>query len=365
MCVRSVPASETNSVFAYRNIYQRYLECRKNKRNSVNALKFEINAEENIFELERQLENRSYHPSRSILFAAKKPKMREIFAADFRDRIVHHILVHYLSKIWEPVFIHDTYACRMGRGTHAAVVHLRKFLRKITKNGNVRAYYLQLDIKDFFTSIDKEILFELLKRRVDDPSIAWLLEAVLFWDCTRSYVCKGSRRMLSNIPDNKSLFGKDNKRGLPIGNYTSQFFANVYLNELDQFVKHRLKARYYLRYVDDFIILHRDRNELIRFREEIKGFLSEKLRLKLHPKRRKLQPVSSGIDFLGYIIRHNYILVRRRVINNFRQKLRDFKTSEPMDFKKLRSTTASYFGHFKWANSYKLQKYFLNKMDAF
>lgn len=355
MCVQAAPANDLeNGVFSYRNIYHRYLDCRKNKRSTINALRFEINANENIIRLEHELKNKTYRPSRSILFTAKKPKLREIFAADFRDRIVHHILVHYLEKIWDPIFIHDSYACRVGKGTHKAVTRLQSFSGRITKNGNVRAYYLQLDIKDFFTSIDKEILFDLLKKRINDPDVLWLLKVVLFWDCTKSYISKGEYPLFLNVPPNKSLFGKDNKRGLPIGNLTSQFFANVYLNELDQLAKHRLKAHYYLRYVDDFVILSRDRNELIQFRSKLESFLMDRLRLQLHPKRHKLLLVSSGINFLGYIIRHNYILVRRRVINNLKQKLQTFRMSVVKDTKKLQATIASYLGHFKHANSYRL-----------
>jgi retron-type reverse transcriptase len=235
MSGQSVPASGLKtSIFSFKNIYRCYLDCRRKKRNTYNALRFEINAEENIFKLEQELKNRTYHPSRSILFAAKKPKLREIFAADFRDRVVHHILAREFKKIWEPVFIHDSYACRDGKGTHKAVVRLQSFLRRITKNGNVRAYYLQLDIKDFFISIDKELLFTIIRRKVANPEVLWLTEKIIFWDCTTSYISRGSPELLSNIPANKSLFGKDNRRGLPIGNLTSQFFANIYLNELDQ-----------------------------------------------------------------------------------------------------------------------------------
>jgi retron-type reverse transcriptase len=354
MCVPVAPASGS-SIFSYRNIYERYLDCRRNKRNSINALKFEINAGERILELETKLKDRTYHPSRSILFAAKKPKLREIFAADFADRVVHHVLVHHLEKILELIFIHDSYACRVGKGTHQAITRLQSFLRKSTANGNVRAYYLQLDIKDFFTSIDKEILFSLLKKHVKDADAAWLMKLIIFWDCTKLYVARGEKNLLSAVPPNKSLFGKENKRGLPIGNLTSQFFANVYLNELDQFVKHTLKAKYYLRYVDDFVIVSRDRNELIRFKAEIKAFVESKLRLQLHPKRHKLLPVSGGIDFLGYIVRHNYILVRRRVLNNLKQKMREYRAAPVKDAENLRATLASYDGHFKWANTYRLK----------
>jgi len=367
MCVQCVPASGLqNEVFSYQNIYKCYFDCRKNKRNTYNALRFEINAEENIFKLERELKNRTYRPSRSILFAATKPKLREIFAADFRDRVVHHVLVNELEKIWEPIFIHDSYACRDNKGTHKAVLRMQGFLRKVSKNGHIRAYYLYLDVKDFFTSIDKAILFSLLQKRIQDPTVLWLAEKILFWDCTMSYVRKGNILLQSNIPANKSLFDKENKRGIPIGNLTSQFFANVYLNELDQFVKHHLKAKHYIRYVDDFVLLSHDRNELIRWKKEIENFLSDRLNLQLRPRHQKLQPISNGIDFLGYIIRHNYILVRRRVVNNLKTKLQIFKRTSVKDFKKLHDSVASYLGHFKWANSYRItQKIYKNTKGGY
>ncbi len=356
----SASASGSNAgIFSFKNIYQCYLDCRRKKRNTYNALRFEINAEENILKLERELKDHSYRPSRSILFAATKPKLREIFAADFRDRVVHHALVNELKKIWEPIFIHDSYACRNEKGTHKAVVRLKSFLRKITKNGHVRAYFLQLDIKDFFTSIDKDILFDLTRKKIESPDILWLTEKVIFWDCTTSYVRRGDKQLLLNIPLNKSLFDKENRRGLPIGNYTSQWFANIYLNELDQFVKHTLKAHYYLRYVDDFVLLSHDRDDLLRWKEQIKEFLTTRLNLQLHPRRQKLQPVSNGIDFLGYIIRPGYILVRRRVINNLKVKIKELRNMP----EKLRDSVASYLGHFRWANSYRLTQALINRVQ--
>ena len=349
-------------IFSFGNIYRCYLNCRKNKRNTINALKFEFNAEENILNLERELKNKSYRPSRSILFATRKPKLREIFAADFRDRVVHHILVDYLERTWEKIFIYDSYACRKEKGTHKAVMRLQTFLRKISQNGKKKAYYLQLDIKDFFISIDKKILFEMIEKRVMNKDILWLAEKIMFWDCTRSFILRDEKGIMRRIPQNKSLFGKDNK-GLPIGNLTSQFFANIYLNELDQFVKHRLKAKFYIRYVDDFILLANEREQLLGWMREIEEFLKTRLKLRLHPKRRKLQPISNGINFLGYIVRQNYILVRRRVINNMKARLRHFERlifhrrlekADPNILGGLQQSLQSYLGHFRWANSYNL-----------
>jgi retron-type reverse transcriptase len=341
-----------SKIFSFGNIYKCYVACRRNKRNTINALHFEIGAEENVVKLERELKYRSYRPSRSILFAARKPKLREIFAADFRDRVVHHILVDQLKTIWEKIFIYDSYACRDGKGTHVAVKRLQSFMRKASKNGKARVYFLQLDVKDFFTSIDKTILFNMIKKKITDPDVLWLTELIIFWDCTKSYILRDKEGIISEIPHNKSLFGKDNKRGLPIGNLTSQFFANIYLNELDQYCKHVLKAKYYVRYVDDFVILDTDRDKLLKMQGEIEIFLRDRLALRLHPVRRKLQPVSNGIDFLGYIIRRNYILVRNRVINNLMARYRQFKKSGKMQ--ELPKVVASYMGHFKWANTYRL-----------
>jgi len=307
--------------------------------------------------LERELKARTYSPSRSILFASRKPKLREIFAADFRDRVVHHVLVDHLERIYEPIFIHDSYACRKNKGTHAAVMRLQSFLQKVSKNGKARAYYLQLDIKDFFTSIDKNILFCLMKKKILNKDILWLTEKIIFHDPTRFFILRDRENIINKIPPNKSLFGKRNLKGLPIGNLTSQFFANVYMNELDQFVKHSLKAEYYIRYVDDLVLLSDNFDTLIKWRQDIERFLAEKLSLGLHPKRRKLQPISNGIDFLGYITRRDYILVRCRVINNLKSRLRRFeRLNSPNLTKVLRECLQSYFGHFKWANTYRLMK---------
>ncbi len=364
MSVLFVPDSGSKSPFSFPVIHRNYLKCRKNKRNSFKALEFEINAEENICQLERELQSKSYHPSPSILFTAHKPKVREIFAASFRDRIVHHILVEHLEKIWEPMFIFDNYACRRNKGTHAAVLRLQAFLRKLTCNGNERAYYLQLDIKDFFISINKRILWDLVSQRVSDPEILWIAHQTIFWDCTKGYVQRGDPRLHAAIPANKTLFGKQNLRGLAIGNLPSQWFANIYLNELDQFVKHTLKAHYYLRYVDDFIVLSVDPVELMEFQEKIEDFLMSRLSLQLHPTRRKLLPVSAGIDFLGYIVRSQYVLVRRRVINNLRAKIDDFERSKYKDIEALHNTLASYCGHLELANSYRLKNRILSRIEA-
>jgi retron-type reverse transcriptase len=363
-------------LFSYENIYRQYLQCRRNKRNTINALRFEYDMEDNILRLREELESQTYKPSRSVCFMARKPKLREIFAADFRDRVVHHILVDYLERIWEPMFIFDSCACRKKKGVHFGVKRLQGFIRKVTKNGSRNAYFLQLDIENFFMNIDKDILFKFIADKVRDENVLWLAKTLIYHDCTTDYVLKGERHYLRKLAPQKSLFYTEGRKGLPIGNLTSQFFANLYLNVLDQFVKHRFKCRYYVRYCDDFVMLSKDRDRLLQWKTEIEGFLAELLKLCLNRKRQSLQPVSNGINVLGYIVRGNYLLVRKRVINNLRSKLADYEKHlikhEPPYIKivydyhvlsRLMSTLSSYFGHFKLADSYRLQMSLMKRYD--
>ena len=356
-------------MFSFRNIYRQYIQCRRNKRNTLNALRFEARQEENLLALREELVTRTYRPSRSVCFFAVRPKLREIFAADFRDRIVHHILVDHLEKIWEPIFIHDSYACRRGKGVHKGVLRLQQFIRQVTGNGTAPAWYLHIDIRNYFMSIDKEILFSLIAGKLRDEDALWLSRVLIFHDCTGNYIFRGDPGMLARIPPHKTLFGAPEGKGLPIGNLNSQFFANVYLNSLDQFVKHHLKCRQYLRYCDDFVLLSRSREELLTWKDQIEAYLRGRLALELNPHRQRLAPVSNGIDFLGYIVRGSYLLVRRRVVNNLRTRLRDYEArlvEERRHFRRysfderildqLAASLSSYLGHLMMADTYNLRR---------
>lgn len=226
------------------------------------------------------------------------PKPREVFAADFRDRVVHHLLVSRVDPVFEPRFIHDSYACRKGKGVLAASDRLMKFLAQATANGRRRAWALKLDIASFFPSIDEQTLLEITCRQVRDPELRWLTETILFHDPTKSYRFKpGPGRVQPPghrgypIPAQKSLFGKAGERGLPIGNLTSQFWANVNLNELDHFAKRTLGCRFYIRYVDDLILLHDSPDTLRQWRHDIARFASDRLRLFLREPNVEPQPV--------------------------------------------------------------------------
>jgi RNA-directed DNA polymerase len=354
--------------FSFEALYASYRKCRRNKRRTINALKFEIDAEENLFNLEQELLSRTYRPSRSVCFVVEKPKMREIVAADFRDRVVHHLLVEQLEAVFEPVFIHDSYACRKEKGLHKAVTRVREFIRRAGSNGRKPLYFAHLDIHNYFMSIDKGILFELVRKKVLDESLLWLAWVIISHDPVQNCVVKGQMSLFELLPPHKSLFHAPKGKGLPVGNLTSQFFANVYLNQLDQFVKHTLKWRWYVRYSDDFLLLGDSIQGLEEARERIREFLAGCLDLCLNDRYNRVERVSNGIDFLGYIIRPDYVLVRRRVVNNMRtrldqiekrlvsikngfQRLRfDYEAVE-----RLRGVVASYFGHLKWADTHRLR----------
>ncbi len=357
-----------NPVFTFRNLYEAYLNCRKGKRGKRNALAFEFDAEANLVDLLEQLKSRTYKPLPSVCFVTESPKPREIFAADFRDRIVHHLIVSCIEPGWESKFIYDSYACRRKKGIHQAAKRLQKFMRQASLNDRRKAWFMKLDIRSFFVSIDKKILFEILTKKKLDADMRWLLEVVVFNDPAENPIKKGRLSLFDQIPPYKSLFYTKNKTGLPIGNYTSQFFANVYLDRLDQFVKHELKCRFYIRYVDDMVMAHHKPERLAYYADEIEKFCRTRLRLAMNPNQKKLAPVRNGCDFLGYIVRPSHLLARRRVVNNLKSKLamheaRLVKRNAdriaircapgPVDM--LQSTLASYLGHFGHASTFNLR----------
>jgi hypothetical protein len=340
-----------------------------------------------LVETADDLAARRWLPSRSVCFAVSRPKAREIHAAPFADRVVHHLLVPELDGYFEPIFIHDLYSNRVGKGIHAAIRRLAHFMRQATINGERPAWYLQLDVRNFFNSISHDILKGLLARRLARGCPEARRRADLLWlpgqiiDGAQQVVYGGDPRALARVPPYKRLAAAGPGRGLPIGNLTSQFFANVYLSELDQFVKHRLKAHFYLRYVDDLVLVHEDPDQLVAWGEAIAAFLAERLGLALKTPWR-LRPVGDGADFLGYIVRPWYRLVRRRVLGHLEERLRRLEgdlliapgrglapdsrcpvrgedagwlldlAPEPRDT--LRATLDSYFGHLRHAHTRRL-----------
>jgi len=367
-CVRAVRSGEYHGDgdVMLRVLHAAWREARRGKKPSMNQLSFDARWADGQLELQRQLNAGTWQPGPSTCFVAARPKAREIHAPDFADRIVHHWLVPQLEAIWEPAFIHDSYANRKGKGSHKAVERLQQFVREV-HNGQGGGWFLQLDIHNFFNSIHRPTLWTMLKRKLVKQGVslqvmrtthALLRNAPLHAGVVQHV--KPSE--LAMVPPHKRLANAKPGYGLPIGNLSSQFFANVYLDALDQFVKHELKAKRYLRYVDDFVLVHHDQAQLERWQADIERFLAEKLRLRLKPEI-KLCPLTDGIDFLGYVVRPTYTLVRRRVVAHARAALAEWEQrhvvnstiyATPADLRRLQSTAASYAGHLRHANSHRL-----------
>ena len=350
-----------SGMFSFQNIYNAYMECRRNKRNTHNALAFEMDLIQNLWQLHEELNRGTYKIGRSICFLTTSPKLREVFAADFRDRVIHHILVRELEKIYEPKFISDVYNNRKNRGIHKAVAKAQSYM-----NATYGGYYLQLDIKGFFYNLDKNILFKKIfdaKIEKHKEEILYLARKIIYHDPTKHYIFKGDRSKLSLLPSHKTLFKLPKHKGLPIGNLTSQFFANIYMNDFDNYLKRVLKVRRYIRYVDDFVLFDDSKERLQSLHKEIEHYLKKYLKLSLRDDI-KLKKQASGLDFLGYIIRENYILARKRVVNNYKYKKAKYLDAyerqkgkmELSEIKRFLSVKASFEAHIKHSNSYNLHQ---------
>ncbi len=360
------------------DLFQAYYDARKNKRNTINALAFEIDYEKNVLELSRELWEKRYEISKSICFAIQRPVKREVFAADFRDRVVHHLVYNYISPLFERIFINDAYSCRIGKGTSYGVKRAGHFIRSCSDNYSRDCYVLKLDIKGYFVSMDRSVLYQKIEktiRRSGDGSpfdidfVLWLLRVIVFHDPTNNYVLKGKREDWVDFPKSKSLFFAGENKGLPIGNLTSQLFGNVYMHDFDCFVQYKLGCKHYGRYVDDFIIVHQDKEYLKQLVPIMKAYLADNLFLELHPKKIYLQHYSKGVDFLGTVIKPHRTYIRNRVKGNAYQSIRNWNTIltenkdglKKEDLKLFLSGMNSYLGIMNHHNTYSLRKRMLTK----
>ncbi|MDR3389888.1 MAG: reverse transcriptase domain-containing protein [Rudaea sp.] len=367
--VRSVsPASagEYQGV-TFRALFDAWQCARRKKVPSRNQLGFEANWIDGLLDLVDRIGAGTWRPKPTTCFIAKRPKAREIHAPDFGDRVVHHWLVPQLEAIYEPRFIADSFANRKGKGTHGAVDRLRGFVRQV-QSGQSGGWYLQLDIHNFFNSIHRPTLYAMLKRSMvragtplETQRIAHALLATSPLQGGAVTCSTPAERAL--VPLHKRMENAAPGCGLPIGNLSSQFFANVYLDALDQFAKHTLKAKRYVRYVDDFVLVHRDRAQLQTWLMQIEQFLRDKLRLALKPDIR-IRPLRAGIDFLGYVIYPTHTRVRRRVVKHACAALAAWSAGHvrgaviratPAALRGLRSIWRSYQGHMAHANSVRLR----------
>lgn len=315
--------------YSFELLVQAYYDCRRNKRTSTTALRFEQDLERNLLDLHAELAAGEYRPGRSICFAITRPKPREVWAAAFRDRIVHHLLYNQIADRFIRRFIADSCACIPGRGTLYAAQRLESKVRSQTKNWSAAAYYLKADMANFFVSIDKRLLWTKLVGRIHEEWARSLCALVLFHDPRENYEVRGDPATLALVPRHKRLTEAPDYCGLPIGNLSSQFFANVLLDGLDQHAKHRIKARHYIRYVDDFVILHESPQWLKAAEGQINAFLPS-LRLALNPRKTVLQPVARGIDFAGHVIKPWRRQVRRRTVRAAETRIEKVSAGESL-----------------------------------
>lgn len=271
-------------------------EFRHGKRKKFETQQFECNLEDNLFQLHNELENFIYEPRPYSSFFIHDPKLRHIHKAAISDRVLHQAIFRILYPVFDRGFIYDSYSSRINKGTHAAVRRLDGSLRNASKNYRRPTFALKFDISKFFDSVDHRVLLALIKLRIKDSKAIWLIEKIV----------KGFRETTG--------------KGLPLGNVTSQIFANIYLNELDQFLKRRLKIKYYIRYCDDSVIVSDDKNYLISLIPKIYSFLDEVLSLKLHKNKTVIRKYSSGVDFLGYVLRPYHRVLRTKTKNRVLRK---------------------------------------------
>ena len=310
-------------------LFSAWDEFRKDKRNKPDVLRFEWNLERNIFQLCRDLKNGSYRHGPYEGFYINDPKRRHIHKATVRDRILHHAIFSAINPIFEETYIPTSFSCRVGYGTYKGVEILEKMARNTSRNGTRPCFALKCDIRKFFDSVNHEILISVLEKRIKDVDIMRLLESVI-----RSY---------------ESWPG----RGIPIGNLTSQLFANVYMNEFDRFVKHKLKVKNYVRYTDDFVLISENREYLEKFLPPISEFLENELALNLHPNKIILRKLCQGVDFLGLIIFLKYRLLRTKTKHRILKKVRKGIKEQSLQ---------SYLGVLSHANTHNLRERVLNRL---
>lgn len=369
----------------YRSLFHAYYDARRNKRNTLSQLKFELNLERNLAELYRELRDRSYRPGSMLCFVVQQPVRREVFASSFRDRVVHHLYYNYVYPAFDRSFIHDSYSCRVGRGTLFGIERLEHHLRSATDNYRRKAWVMKLDLQGYFMSIDRRRLAEVVKAELarywqrpqwcrqraakdaeegeawpDLPFLFYLTDVITGRDPMERCRMRGRPDEWDGLPESKTLRGNPPGVGLPIGDLTSQLFSNVYLNRLDQFVKRELHISHYGRYVDDFYCIHADKRVLLEARVRIEAFLAE-MGLRLHPRKRSLHDTWRSVEFLGAVVRPFQRYVTPRTVGTFRSRRERFLQQGVMpelagwDVSDLMSEAceatmvsyAGYFGHFR------------------
>ena len=318
------------NITTFRNLLSATDKAALGKRDKPAVAKFLYYLEPELFRLEDELNAGTYQPGDYFVFDIRDPKPRRICAAPFRDRVVHHAVCNVLEPIFEKRLIFDSYACRTGKGTHAAIQRAQHFARRYP-------YFLKCDIRKYFESIDHAVMKALLRRMLKDRAVLKLLDTVI--DHAPPYTEPG--------------------KGLPIGNLTSQHFANLYLGELDHFLKERLRIKGYIRYMDDLLLFGHDKIALHLAFADLREFVQDRLQLQIKDKSVMLSPVSEGIPFLGFRVFPRLVRLNQKTLRRFRRKFRGNEKaylSGHMDMEHLSTATGALFAHISQADTLHLRR---------
>ena len=322
------------------NLFAAWDEFRVDKRHKKDVQEFEFKLEQNIFQLHRDLTTKQYKHQPYTGFYIRDPKVRHIHKASARDRILHHAVFRILNPIFDKIFIPTSFSCRIGKGVHKGVLAVERMIRAESKNFTRPCFALKCDVQKFFDTIDHQILLSILRKKIVDPNVIWLIDEIVESFATKQV----------------NLF---DRQGLPIGNLTSQLFANIYMNEFDQFVKHELRLERYARYTDDFVIISTNRQHLEKLIDPVKTFLQNKLKLNLHPKKISLRACHQGVDFLGYVALPYHRLMRaktrRRIFRKLKTRIAQYR-SGLISEATLSQSLQSYLGVLSHANTYQLSQ---------
>lgn len=331
-------------IYEFEHLHTAYLKARKGKRYEREVVAYSARLEEELIQLQNELIWRTYETGPYRAFKVFEPKERQVAALPFRDRVLQHALVSVIEPIWEARFIHDSYACRPNKGTHGGADRAQQFLRKVKrKHGQV--YALKADIAKFFQNVDHAILKRLLAKRI---------------------ACRDTLALLHSIID---TWEDGPGRGIPIGNLTSQLFANLYMHELDEFVKYQLRERHYVRYMDDFVIIHHDKQHLHQLRRTIEAFLGEQLRLVTNHKTQvfPVRPLGGRpLDFLGYRIWPTHRKLRKDSAKRMRRKLKRLArlfAAGKIALEQIQPRIQSWIGHANHASTYRLRKHIMGSVS--
>ena len=314
---------EFEEIISLDNLLLAWQEFIRGKRKRQDVLEFQANLMENLFQLHDDLAKLSYTHGPYKAFRINDPKPRQIHKSSVKDRLLHHAVYRILYSFFDLKFAPDSFSCRNRKGTHKAIYRLRSFMYQVSQNNTRTCRVLKCDIRKFFENIDHEILLDILRGYIKDKNIIWLLKEIL------------------------NSFSSSPGRGLPLGNLTSQLFVNIYMNEFDQFVKHKLKAKFYIRYADDFIFMSGNKNWLLNIIKKTQSFLRNQLGLDLHPDKVFIKTITSGIDFLGWVNFPNHRILRTSTKRRMIKKLGISNKPE---------VVASYSGLISHGNTYKLRK---------